>query len=123
VLENSVDVSDTIDVVYDGFRCHVEVSMCDDTYGEQLQIRGSEADICIDQYHNAGQVKLLFHSGGEETYTGITDYLTEFNIAAKEIRGGRISSVLVSPEATVAVMKIMDACRRQIGLVYPFERP
>ena len=122
VLKNGVDVSDTIDVVYDGFRCHVEVSMCDDTYGEKLQIRGSEADICIDQYHNAGQVKLLFHNGMEEIYTGITDYLTEFDIAADEIRGGLISSVLVPPEATIAVMKIMDACRRQMRLVYPFER-
>ena len=96
--------------------------MCDDSCGEQLHIRGSEADIYIDHYHNAGQVRLVFHNGREEIYTGITDYLTEFDIAADEIRSGLISSVLVPPEATVAVMKIMDECRRQMRLVYPFER-
>ncbi|MBQ6356043.1 MAG: Gfo/Idh/MocA family oxidoreductase [Solobacterium sp.] len=122
VLENGVDVSDTIEVNYDGFSCHVEVSMCDDSCGEQLHIRGSEADIYIDHYHNAGQVRLVFHNGREEIYTGITDYLTEFDIAADEIRSGLISSVLVPPDATVAVMKIMDECRRQMRLVYPFER-
>ena len=121
VMQNGVDISDTIDLAYDGFSCHVEVSMCDGTYGEKLHIHGTDADIIVDSYHNAGSVRLVFHNGGEEVFTGITDYLIEFDTAAKEIRQGMKTCAPVPPEATIAVMKLMDECRRQMGLVYPFE--
>ena len=48
--------------------------------------------------------------------------LNEFDKVAMEIRAGRKTSDYVPPKATIEVMDILDECRRQIGLVYPFEK-
>ena len=49
-------------------------------------------------------------------------YHNEFDVAAGEIRKGLTQSLLVPPSATVDVMEILDECRRQMKLVYPFEK-
>lgn len=48
-------------------------------------------------------------------------YLNEFDHVVEEIRAGLIESPLVPHAATLDVLRIMDECRRQMGLVYPFE--
>lgn len=60
--------------------------------------------------------------GRDEAFKADGGYLNEFDRAAAEIRGGLIQSRLVPPEATVDVMRILDECRRQMKLVYPFEQ-
>ena len=39
-----------------------------------------------------------------------------------EIREGLTESRFVPHQATLDVMEMMDECRRQMGLVYPFEQ-
>ena len=41
---------------------------------------------------------------------------------AREIREGLVQSRYVPHKATIEVMQILDECRRQMGLVYPFEQ-
>ncbi len=48
-------------------------------------------------------------------------YLNEFDVVAGEIRDRLIQSPLVPPSSTVDVMEILDECRRQMRLAYPFE--
>jgi hypothetical protein len=47
--------------------------------------------------------------------------LNEFDRTVEEIMSGLTESAWIPPRATMDVMEIMDECRRQIGLVYPFE--
>ena len=48
--------------------------------------------------------------------------LCEFDMVSREIREGRKTSAFVPPQVTMDVMEIMDECRKQIGLIYPFEK-
>lgn len=52
---------------------------------------------------------------------GKCDYLNEFNLVANEIREDLTESRYVPMQVTLDVMAIMDECRRQMKLVYPFE--
>ena len=57
-----------------------------------------------------------------EDFNGDGSYLNEFDLVAEEIRAGKTESSYVPRQATIDVLEIMDECRRQMGLVYPFEK-
>ena len=64
---------------------------------------------------------LLKNEKGSKTFNGKTDYLTEFTRVAEEIRQGKTESDFIPFEATRECMMIMEECRKQMKLVYPFE--
>ena len=77
----------------------------------------------MDHFHYADSAELTAKDGSLiERFEGRTTLLNEFDLTAGEIRSGRKESAFVPPQATMDVMDIMDECRRQIGLVYPFEK-
>ena len=51
----------------------------------------------------------------------MTDYITEFTKVADEILAGKKESDYVPLQHTLDCMKIMDECRRQMGLTYDVE--
>ena len=59
---------------------------------------------------------------GKEVFRGKTDYLTQFTRVAAEIRAGKTESAYIPPETTRDCLRILDLCRAQMGLSYPFER-
>ena len=65
---------------------------------------------------------VLKNENGKQVFNGKTDYLTEFTRAAKEIRQGKLQSDYIPFSATLDCLKIMDECRRQMNLIYPFEK-
>ena len=79
-----------------------------------------QTDVGI-MFHMA-RVANLKADGKKENFKGKTDYLTEFTRAADEIRAGKTESDYIPFEATRSCMLIMDECRRQMNLVYPFEK-
>ena len=118
-LKNGIDVEETIILGYGGFECELEISLM--KLKEGCKITGTEGEISVPLFH-MGRTATLKTKTKKETFTGKTDYLTEFSRAAKEIKRGMTESAYVPHKATVECMKILDECRRQLKLVYPFEK-
>ena len=123
-IRNGVDLSDEIDLTFaDGQTHHISLSIADDRREEYIRIVGTKADIFADRFHYADRAELIAKDGSViRAFEEKTTLLNEFDVVAEEIRAGLTESVLVPPSATMDVMEIMDECRKQIGLVYPFER-
>lgn len=117
-IKNGIDLWETVTLFYDGFACKLKMSLC---YArEDCVIKGENGKIILPVFHMAS--KAVMKKGGKtEIFSGKTDYLTEFTRCAEEIRQGKIQSDFVSWDSTLDCMKIMDECRRQMGLVYPCE--
>ena len=89
---------------------------------ERLRIQGSEASTSIWFFHMANAAKL---KKGLRTLDRIQQYggmRNEFDLVAEEIRQGRTESRFVPPSATLDTMRVVDECRTQMQLVYPFEQ-
>lgn len=118
--ENEVDVSERITMEYSsGLRCTITVSL-KDYEPESARILGTHGSITIPRYHR-GSKAIIRSSPYRIIIDGKTDYLTQFDRAAEDIREGRLHSDLVPPEATLGVMVLMDDCRRQMKVRYPGE--
>ena len=88
---------------------------------EYLRMKGTKAKLFLPFYHGANAVTLKRKGAAAERFAGYGGYLNEFDLAAGEIREGLSESRYVPHKATLEVMEILDECRRQMGLVYPFD--
>ncbi len=123
-IENGVDLSDTIDLTFENGQTHrIALSIHDQAGEESIRIIGTKAEIFADRFHYADRADLTARDGSLiERFEGKTTLLNEFDLVAGEIREGKRESAYVPPQATMDVMEIMDECRKQIGLIYPFEK-
>jgi predicted dehydrogenase len=84
-------------------------------------VMGSEGHIVAEAYHAC--VRYVVRRRGEEpvvrtiSWPG-TGYTYEAEEAAAAVRAGRTDSQLIPMGDTLEVMRILDECRRQIGLSY-----
>lgn len=118
-IENGIDVEEKITLTYGDMNCSLNISFIKP--GESCTINGTEGTIKIPAFHMARAVQMKT-SAGRQFFLGKTDYLTEFTRVADEIKQGKTESDYVPLKATRDCMLIMDECRRQMGLVYPFEK-
>lgn len=122
-LENGVDLWEDVAMTFsDGGRYVASASMVDLKGLERLSIRGTKASLSVLFYHNTSRIKLKRKQGGSKVFKGDGSLLNEFDLVAREIRKGLTESRYVPHGATLDVMRILDECRRQLGLVYPFEK-
>ncbi len=119
VIKNGIDVEERVILGYESFECTLNMSL--KTLKESCVIKGTRGEIKIPMFHMAS-IAVLKNKNGRRTFKGKTDYLTEFTRAAKEMRDGKTESDYVSFDTTRACMSIMDECRKQMNLVYPFEK-
>lgn len=119
-LKNGIDVAETVVLWYDGFKCTLKMSLC--YLKENAIIKGSKGTISLPAFFHMADYALLKNKNGKNTFKGKTDYLVEFTRVANEINEGKKESQYIPFSSTVATMQIMDECRRQMNLVYPFEK-
>lgn len=119
-LRNGIDIKETVVLEYDTFKCTLNMSLC--TLKEDCLIKGNAGEISLPVFFHMASKAILKNKNGKTVFNGKTDYLTEFTRAAEEIRAGKTESEYIPFSATRACMEIMDECRRQMNLIYPFEK-
>ncbi len=119
-IRNGIDISEKVILQYEGFKCTLNMSLC--YVRENCLIVGSKGKISLPVFFHMASRAILKNEKGKTVFEGKTDYLTEFTKVAEEIKEGRKESRFIPFEATRDCMRIMDECRRQMGLVYPFEK-
>ncbi len=117
-LKNGIDLSETVVLRYGDMKCTLHISFTE--LREDCTITGTQGTIKLPLFHMATRAALKSQNGNK-VFRGKTDYLTEFTCVAREIREGRLESEYVPFRSTLDCLKIMDECRRQMGLKYPFE--
>lgn len=121
-LEGGIDLSEDVTLTFpNGLTGTASVSMCDFKGLEKIYLAGDKGRIRYYFFHMANQAALMHRGGKISLFRGDGSYLNELDKVAGEIRRGLLQSELVPPSATVDVMEILDECRRQMKLVYPFE--
>ena len=122
-LKGGIDWGEEIELLFaNGLKARVSMSIDDWKGLERLRIQGSEASTSIWFFHMANAAKL---KKGLRTLDRIQQYggmRNEFDLVAEEIRQGRTESRFVPPSATLDTMRVVDECRTQMQLVYPFEQ-
>lgn len=119
-IKDGIDISETVVLEYSGFKCTLNMSLC--SLKETCTIKGSKGEISLPVFFHMAPKAVMKNENGRQVFKGKTDYLTEFTRAAEEIRQGKTESSYIPFEATRACMQIMDECRKQMNLVYPFEK-
>lgn len=119
-VRGGIDLSEKVILDYGKFKCTLNMSL----YGlkEGCFIKGSEGSISLPVFFHMASKAILKNDKGKQVFNGSTDYLTEFTRVAEEIKQGKKESSYIPFSATRDCMKIMDECRRQMNLVYPFEK-
>ena len=119
-VEGGVDHEEQVTLSYDGFEAEININM-DEFKGEEFVIEGEKGTIRVPWFHAAREVIL---TGEEEARfeDGSPKYGTEIARVSEEIANGRKESAFCPPKNTLDVMRLLDECRRQMGLVYPSEK-
>lgn len=117
-VKDGIDIKEKVTLYYGNMPCELYMSF--EYLKEKCVIKGSDGKIRVPLYH-CGAFGVMKGKGSAKIATGKTTYLNEFDRCATEIRKGRKESEFIPFRATLDCMKIMDECRKQMKLKYPFE--
>lgn len=118
-VRDGVDFSEKIIFGYDGFDVKMDVSIVGSN-GEFCVIEG-DAGILMNAGFHYAEPAVLKIGDDVRVLEGKRGYLQEFDVVSQEIRQGRKDSLFIPPQMTIDCMAILDECRAQMNLVYPFE--
>lgn len=121
-IQGGVDTNEDVEMTFaNGKTYTASISVIDFKGLEKLVITGTTGQIKVPFFHMSGVAKLKQKGRWPVKFKADGGYLNEFDIVVAEIRQGLTESRLVPGHATLDVMAILDQCRQQMGLVYPFE--
>lgn len=118
-IKDGIDVCETVVLRYGDMECVLKMGLMG--LKENCRIKGTKGEIKLPAFFHMAPRATLKNQKGKQSFNGSTTYLNEFNCVAKEIREGKKESDFIPFKATRDCMRIMDECRKQLGLVYPFE--
>lgn len=118
-IKNGIDVKETVILDYGSFKATLNMSLSE--LKEGCKIKGTKGEIKLPMFHMASRA-ILKSGFKRKIFRGKTDYNTEFTRVAEEITNGIKESKFIPFQSTIDCMKIMDECRKQMNLVYPFEK-
>lgn len=118
-IKNGIDVKETVILDYGSFKATLNMSLSE--LKEGCKIKGTKGEIKLPMFHMASRA-VMKNGFKRKIFRGKTDYNTEFTRAAEEITDSIIESRYIPFQSTINCMKIMDECRKQMKLIYPFEK-
>lgn len=121
ILETGVDGEGSAIFEYDEMLGSVMYSKISNSYIPS-EIQGEEGSILIYGINGITKVVLRYRDGREEDLTikqNDNPMYYEVEEFIKLIKNNKVESEINTFEFSRSVLKIMDECRRQIGLVYP----
>lgn len=122
IVSDGIDWEEDIDFEFpSGESYSTSISIHDTNGGQKIIIEGTKARTEIPDFHYIEKAELVRNDGSIEHVSGNSDYLNEFDIVVAEITEGLKQSRFVPLQATLDIMKIIDECRAQLNLKYPFE--
>lgn len=122
IISDGIDWEEEIALQFPGGQSGtISVSIRDTNGRPGLLLEGTKAKTEIPDFSCAKTARLVRKDGTAEEISGGAGYLDEFDHVAAEIRSGLLQSRFMPLRATVEVMEILDVCRAQMGLRYPFE--
>lgn len=126
-IRDGIDLSESIILRYPGNVYAAAESGFEMPLRNNAVIAGTDALIGFgDWFHCSGKVYLIERDGNfAEEFSdpeGVDGYSYEIAEVQRCLREGLAESPLVPHSGTLAVMRIMDECRRQWGLVFPSEQ-
>lgn len=118
-IEKGIDTKEKVVLSYGNLNCELYMNLY--YLKEKCVIKGSKGSVRLPGVFHASPWAVLCRKVPVKFGFGKTTYLNEFERCAEEIRQGKKESSYVPFEATLNCMRIMDECRKQMGLKYPFE--
>ena len=116
VNEEGVDTEEKIVTTYkDGVECTVHLSVSNYTGRENATITGTKGMIVIPLFNSTIKAKLITPVKRDSS-GNFPSVMNVFDLVADEIRDNKITSSFVRKETIIGVIKIIDECRKQLGL-------
>ena len=121
LVKNGVDYRETIELEYEGFTARVLASFDGLLYKNYAVFAGENGILKVPEAHRTWHAYIKTKEGTEH-FRFPTSYLHEFDVVSEDIKAGKLESELVPHQATLDVLSMMDECRKQMGVIYPFEK-
>ncbi|TVY02961.1 Gfo/Idh/MocA family protein [Cohnella terricola] len=124
MLDSGADGAGSLLLGYNGMDAVIHYSKIVDSYAS-AEIQGENGTLIFDKISRPDKAYIRYRNGTEEELTRPQEDNTmyyEVKEFADLIRSGKRESELNSFANSLAVMEVMDAARRQMGLVYPADK-